>query len=172
MVSEERSFFLEGEIGVETREAGHGPLPARGAPRRRITGKTSMMAVSVDEEQRRHHRGHSFANEEFKRFEKGLHSMDTFMIPSMDEENRFLENVTSEIRMKRMSLEEQVKGEKDQGLFLQPMKVERGSLLDNELSKKFGLLQDSQRSAQENTDLSWRRSRPKEPSRRRQGPDV
>ena len=106
MLWSQKRVFLEGEIGLEAREAGPGPLPALGEPRRRITGKTSMMAVSVNEAERRLHRGCELANEEFRRIEKGLETADVSLIAKMDEENRFLENEINEIRLKQVQVEE------------------------------------------------------------------
>ena len=147
VVVSEEGFFLEGEIGLEAREAGPGPLPALGEPRRRITGKTSMMAVSVNEAESRLHRGCELANEEFRKIEKGLETADVSLIAKMDKENRFLENEINEIRLKQVQVEETGGVAQEQFLqtrtfglqevrrelhrWIKPMSEERSSLLEN-----------------------------------------
>ena len=101
-------------------------MAGMGEPRRRITGKTAMMAMSAEVIQQRLLRGQEYANEEFKNLENGLQDHDAPLVDmvnvvyQMDLENAEMESEVQQAKIRELKvLEEGMANEAQQDQFLQ-----------------------------------------------------
>ena len=88
---------VEDVLEVKIREEPAHILDKSAKPKRRLTEKTALACIGVDELQRRLGRGQMWANEEFMRLESNvMEEKDISVVGELDSENRFLEEVLSQ----------------------------------------------------------------------------